>query len=450
MNKVTKHAVVTALGTTLLFSSVVPAIHAEQAMPEVSTWAIELLNEGEKYGVYPVEWYYEDFQKEISIERLNALIDLTEKKIATLNLPKNTTYKPAVVKGNNTRGDVINRLYNIVAQYDLDVNKNAVKHMQERQVLHGSGKDLMLQEKATTQHAVIFAIRLIKDVYAQVEQGAKGVAWIVEDEDTTIYLLGSIHLGIPDLYPMNKKLTDAFDVSQGLFVEANVLDPSGIEYYMEKALYAEGHSIQEDISPEAFAKLAQVAETLGMNVEEVAMQKPWLISNSLSLLTMNDTFGIPVEEMVNHGIDMQFLLSAMLQQKPIYELEGMEAQVDMFDSLSKEAQEEQLVAILDSIIEPSEQTEEDFALMAEWFSSWKTGDVATFAESLTEMEGDTSEYNQMLFGKRDEQMAAKIAEVLETTEGKYFVVVGAGHFLVDKNIRYHLEELGYKVKSFYE
>jgi len=40
--------------------------------------------------------------------------------------------------------------------------------------------------------------------------------------------------------------------------------------------------------------------------------------------------------------------------------------------------------------------------------------------------------------------------VLEEKKGTYFVVVGSGHFLVDKNIRYHLEKNGYKVKPFYQ
>ena len=66
------------------------------------------------------------------------------------------------------------------------------------------------------------------------------------------------------------------------------------------------------------------------------------------------------------------------------------------------------------------------------------------------MEGEPTEYDQMLFGKRDEEMAKKIVSVLENQAGTYFLVVGAGHFLVDKNIRYHLEQSGYKVAPFYE
>lgn len=451
MKKIRKQVLATALGTTFMITAVVPAIHAEQqAIPEVSNWAIEALNEGEKFGIYSLDWYYQDFQTAISVDRLNTLMDLTEKKIASLNLKKNENFKPVAVKGNNTRGDILNRLYNIVAQYDVNASKDPISYLQQHQVLRGSNKGLQLEQQATTEQAVIFAVRLIKDTYAGAQQGAKGIAWVVQDEDTKIYLLGSIHLGIPDLYPMNAKLTKAFDESEALFVEANMLDEAGMNYYMEKAIYSDGQTLKQVISEEAYVKLQKVADEFGLSMEELNVQKPWLISNNLSLLTMDEAFGLTAEEMAMHGIDMQFLLTAMLKQKPIYELEGMKAQVDMFEALSSEAQEQSLVDVLDSILTPAENSTENVALLDSWFDSWKRGDVKAFTESFVTMEGEQSEFDQMLFGKRDEEMAKKIVSVLENEAGTYFLVVGAGHFLVDKNIRYHLEQSGYDVVPFYE
>lgn len=450
MKKMTKTVLATTLGTTLMLTSIMPAVKAEQVTPDISNWAIGTLNEGEKFGIFPIEWYYDGFRSAITTERLDSLIELTGQKIASLNLDKNEKFKPVAVKGDGTRGDVINRLYNIVGQYKLDTAEDAVTYMQKHKVLQGSEKGLMLDKKATTQHAVIFAVRLIQDTFEQANAGAKGVAWVVEDEDTKVYLLGSIHVGTPDLYPMHKKLTKAFDESDGLFVEANLLDPTGMDYYIEKAMFNDGRTIKDVVSEETYEKLQKVAAQLEMPIEELETQKPWLLSNNFSTMMMDGAFGLTAEEMAMHGIDMQFLLSAYLQQKPIYELEGINAQVDMFEALSPEAQEESLVAALDGILEPSEQSEEDVQLMADWFTNWVKGDVEKFAESLTEMEGDTSEFNQMLFGKRDAEMAAKLVEVLEEQKGTFFVVVGAGHFLVDKNIRYHLEESGYEVKPFYQ
>ena len=57
----------------------------------------------------------------------------------------------------------------------------------------------------------------------------------------------------------------------------------------------------------------------------------------------------------------------------------------------------------------------------------------------------------MLLGERDINMAEKISSLLESEEkGTSFIVVGAGHFLTEESILYHLEQKGYKVENFYE
>ena len=213
-------------------------------------------------------------------------------------------------------------------------------------------------------------------------------------------------------------------------------------------MYTDGSTLKDAVAPETYAKLEQVAKLYDLPMDQLTVQKPWMLSSALSMLAMDDSFGMTPQEMAMHGIDVYFLLNAQLQQKPVIELEGTRAQVDMFEGLSPEAQEQSLVAVLDSIINPSEENQSE--VLQEWFTSWKQGNVEEFAKSFQAMEGTSSEFNEMLFGLRDEQMAKKIMNVLEEKEGKYFVVVGSGHFLIDKNIRYHLEKNGYKVKPFYQ
>jgi len=452
MKKIMKRTSAALLGASLMLTTVVPVIYAEEQSPplapSISEWAIETLNEGEKYGIYPIEWYYEDFLQEISVEKVNELLALTEKKIASLGLAKNKQYKPVSVKNDNTRGDIVKRLYNIVARYDLPVGKDAIKFMKEHNILQGSSNGLQLEKKATTQQAVLLAVRFVQSTYALAEQGAKGVAWVVEDEDTLVYLLGSIHLGTPDLYPFDQKLVKAFNEADALLVEANILDTKGLEYYAEKAMYSDGSTLKDAVAPETYAKLEKVAKLFNLPMEQLTMQKPWMLSSTLSMLATDNSFGITPQEMAMHGIDMYFLLNAQLQQKPVIELEGMKAQVDMFDALSPETQEQSLVAVLDNIINPSEENQSK--ILQEWFTSWKQGNVEEFAKSFQAMEGGPSEYNEMLFGLRDEQMAKKIMNVLKEKKGTYFVVVGSGHFLGEKSIRYHLEKNEYKVKPFYQ
>ena len=444
MKKTLKKALCT-IGVALMLTSVVPAAKAQETTQDISDWALETLVEGEKYGIFPMEWYLQDFRSEISTNRLTLLIELTEAKIAALELPKNVEFTPVAVEGNTTRKDILNRLFNIIAQYDVNVGNDPLKYLQERKILQGSENDLMLNQKATTEQAVIFAIRLIQDTYDQADGGSKGVAWIVEDEDTKIYLLGSIHKGIPDLYPINQKLKKAFNQSDALFVEVNSLDPNGLQYYVDNAFYKEGETIQQNISEETYAKLEKVSKQLDIPLENLSSMKPWFLSSNLSSLMQDGAFGL--EELSQYGIDLHFILNAYLQQKPIYELEGMKSQVDMMNDLSKKAQEEELVGLLDSIL--ANDIDEEIALISDWFKYWKSGDIKNFANSIGTLESE-DEFSKMLLGKRDEAMANTIIDLLENEQGIFFVVVGAGHFLVDKTIFYHLEKNGYNVTPFYE
>ena len=452
MKKVFRRTGAALLGASLMLTTIVPAIHAEEQpqvlTPSISDWAIETLNEGEKYGIYPIEWYYDSFQREIPLEKVNELIALTEKKIASMNLAENKQYKPVTVQGDNTRGDIVKRLYNIVAHYDLPVGTDAIQYMTERNILRGSASGLQLEKKATTEQAVILATRFIKDTYALAQQGSKGVAWVVEDEDTVVYLLGSIHVGISDLYPLNEQLATAFDESDALLVEANLLNIEEMNNYIENEMYKDGSTVQDAVTAETYAKLEQVAELYSFPMEQLDLYKPNALSGALDLLSLADSFEVTPDELTRHGIDMYFLLNALLQEKPVIELEGLKAQSDMFNSLSPEAQEQQLLVSLNNILQPAEVSTAE--VMKHWFSYWKQGDVEALAKSFQESLGEPSEFNDMLIGKRDEQMAQKLIELLEEEEGTYFVVVGAGHFVADKTIPYHLEQNGYDVEPFYQ
>ena len=76
---------------------------------------------------------------------------------------------------------------------------------------------------------------------------------------------------------------------------------------------------------------------------------------------------------------MSTFIKCTVAEKPVIELEGTRAQVDMFEGLSPEAQEQSLVAVLDSIIHPAEENQSE--VLQEWFTSWKQGNVEEFAKA---------------------------------------------------------------------
>lgn len=446
-----KGIVILLLLVMMTLTTVMPVWAEEMQAPDISQWAMGDLNEGERYGIYPIEWYYDSFRTEISQERLEALLENTSNKIEVLELNKKADFVPESHNGASTRGDVITRLYNILAQYELAVGESPVDYMQERKILIGTTKGLELDQICTTEQAVIFATRLIQDTYNQLQAGSKGLAWKVEHNDKTIYFLGSIHVGSSEIYPLNQRLKQAFNESDALIVEANLFDQQGgMDYYMEKAIYQDGTTLKDNLSEETYQKLQVIFEKYDLP-EEYNQFKPWSIANNLTVISMTNSDNLQQgAQSANLGIDMYFLSNALLAQKPIVELEGIKYQTDLFDGLSSEFQEIYLNSIIDSILEPkTEETVDHAKLLEEWLIQWKNGDIEGFTNSYgnTTEGSEENEFTKMLFGQRDKDMAEKIIELLESEgEGTYFVVVGAGHLAQENTVFQQLIEKGYNVE----
>lgn len=566
MSKICKKAQKTfisfLLTIVMVLLTVMPALAEESAVPslDISQWAVGILNEGERYGIYPLEWYYDNFRTEISQERLEALLNAVAAKIGALGLKEKEDFTPVPYKGDCSRDDVVTRLYNIVAKYELPitVSESPADYMQERGILKGTPRGLELEQGCNTEDAVVLAVRLINDTYNLVQAGAKGLAWKVENKGNVVYLLGSIHIGSSDLYPIDQRLLQAFYESDALIVEANLYDQQNVlDYYMEKATYQDGTTIKDNISQETYEKLLLVFEMYGMPEEIYGLFKPWSLANTLSVLSVTSSENIEEgAQSANLGVDVYFLSNAVLLQKPIYELEGLKFQVDLFDGLSPEYQDYYLNMVLNSILgiqtedteteetenetgmdenmadteteaaeaeteeatgteaeeteaeaetteaekeimDEAEQTEvteeaedaeeaeeaekaevtedEDKAeiieteetesneeeaeviydsatLLAEWLKLWRNGDIEGFARSYRQSNDESDdELSALLFGKRDQNMADKIIELLESDEkGTYFVVIGAGHLVVENTVIDKLREKGYIVEEFYK
>lgn len=438
----------------VILSTIIPTWAEENPTYDISSWAIGTLNEGERYGIYPLDWYLDSFREGISEERLETLLTNTQNKIAALELDKKEGFTPISSKVDGTREDVIIRLYNILAQYNIPVGDSPIDYMQERNILQGTDKGLELDSICTTEQAVVLATRLVEDTYNLLEAGSKGFAWKVEHNGNTIYLLGSIHIGSGEVYPISKKLKEAFHNSDALIVEANLYEQEGgMDYFLEKATYQDGTTLKDYVSEETYEKFLQVCEIYGLPAEMFAQFKPWSIANNLTVLTSSDSDSLEEgSQAALLGIDMYFLSNAVLLQKPIIELEGIRFQADLFDSLSPEYQEVLLNSALDSILNPQDDESLDAAkLMEEWLNQWKKGDIEGFTESYVgNLETSEDELTKMLFGERDRNMTERIIEILESEEkGTYFLVVGAGHFVTPDTIIYQLIEKGYNVEVFY-
>lgn len=271
--------------------------------------------------------------------------------------------------------------------------------------------------------------------------GTMGPFWKVSHNDNTVYMLGSIHVAKPDLYPLHDKVMLAFEQSDVLAVEADILNINLLEMQQqlnERALYTDGSKLSDHLPPYVYAQVKKTFADYNINIALFERYEPWYISMLLDGLHV---MKLGYDEKL--GVDLHFLKRAT-GSKEIVELEGITYQLDLFDRFSEDVQ----LMLLKGSINGSSIAEEEFEQL---FEVWKSGDAEKLNHLLNEHSDDSDaykEYTEALIDRRNKEMATKIDAYLTGNDAKtYFVVVGAAHYVGDTGIVKLLEERGYTVEK---
>lgn len=265
----------------------------------------------------------------------------------------------------------------------------------------------------------------------------KSFLWKVNSKNGNLYLLGSVHAGKSQLYPLPKDITDAFEASETLAVEANINlnDLRSSLKMLEGGVYINGQTLQDHLNPKTFRLLEEKLNERGLNLSEYALFKPWFIS--LLLMSMELKKSGFDEEL---GIDKYFLNQA--SDKKILELEGADFQIRLFNEFPDDLQDLFLFSTLTGLDNLKVEMEQTLKV-------WLSGDIAGMEKiifkAMLEYPGLSLLYEK-LFYERNITMASKIEGFLKAG-GNYFVVVGSGHMLGEKGILKLLERKGYMAKQ---
>jgi uncharacterized protein YbaP (TraB family) len=295
------------------------------------------------------------------------------------------------------------------------------------------------QKKAASVLLPFIIFLLLSHVYAGNNSfDQKGFLWKVQSKTGTAYIVGSIHAYKSELYPLPKKMEDAFDNSDALAVEANVneIKPESMMTMINGALYTDGSTLEKHLSSETYEMTVQKLKELGLPLEIFQNTKPWFIASTLTSLELQK-LGLDPE----YGIDNYFLKKAE-NRKRVVELESIEYQVNLLSSFSDAEQELFLVSTL-----------KDLDLLKKEINTiltaWNTGDTKTMESYVSKSLQDDPRmlpiYKKLVFD-RNKNMVSKIEGYLKTRE-RYCVVVGAAHLVGKDGIIEILKRKGYIVEQ---
>lgn len=270
--------------------------------------------------------------------------------------------------------------------------------------------------------------------------------WIVKGENgTEVTLTGSMHALKKSDYPMPKELTDAYDNSDIIAVEADVTKSGSITFQsaMLAAMYYDDtdDKLSNHIAPKAYEVLEKYLDTYSLDISSYSNMRPWAVYTVVENLSLSksDLSG-------DMGLDKYVMMKAHNDDKEVYEVEGMEFQFDLFAELSDD--------VYSMLFESRENKtiENDLDELEQLHDAWATGNLE-YIENASNEEIETDEnyadaikeYERKIYTDRNKVMTEAVENFLNGEKNVLFIV-GAAHYVGDEGIISLLEKDGYTVE----
>ena len=261
-----------------------------------------------------------------------------------------------------------------------------------------------------------------------------------EGSPGTVYLLGSVHVRGERPLALDAALERAFERSDELWVEVNLLDVSPEELAkiaLDHARLPPPQRLHELVSADTEALLQRFAAAHRLDLERLEGLKPWAVALAVSFVQAQAE-GLEPEQ----GVDLYFLERAR-GQKPIGSLESAGGQFALLDSFSPEMQELMLRGALEETDAPGGATP-----LQPILGSWEEGNEEAMSASLFDPLKEHPElapFYERVFFARNTAMSEWVERFLAEPRTR-FVVVGAGHLIGERGVVAQLRARGCHVE----
>jgi len=288
--------------------------------------------------------------------------------------------------------------------------------------------------------AVFLPARARADAPVAAPAAGKCMMWKVSSDTATVYLVGSIHVATPEMYPLPKEMDDAFAKADTLTVEVNInkIDQQKlIGLIQTKGLYGGNDTLSGSLKKETMQALQDELAKLGLPAAGFEKMKPWVVGLTIDVMAMQKLGLDP-----SLGIDKHFLDLAAAKGKPIDELESADFQVNLLADFDAKMQESSLIATLSEMKDLKGDLKET---TDDWIAGDDKGLEAQF-EKTTKEHPETANVSQKILYDRNGPMAQKVEAYLKGNK-TVFIVAGVLHMIGDKGIVQILRNDKFKVQQ---
>ena len=264
--------------------------------------------------------------------------------------------------------------------------------------------------------------------------------WEVSSLTNRVYLYGTVHAGKVSWYPLPGAVEEAFADSKVLVVEADITDTAALAKTGAAMTLTAPDALKAHVSPDAYARFVKLLPRYGITEAQTAGMKPFI---AVSLLVFGEWARSGF--LPQYGVENYLIRKARAELKPVVEIEGVETQVKLMQSLSEE-QNRLLFAGTVAALESDLTGEQIKGMVAAW-QSGEPGTMLEIARRYNESVPGAEEFEEKFIWSRHEAMTKKIEGYLNDSRERHFVAVGALHLAGPRGLVEMLRGRGYMVKQ---
>ncbi|RIJ67284.1 TraB/GumN family protein [Brevundimonas sp. LPMIX5] len=260
--------------------------------------------------------------------------------------------------------------------------------------------------------------------------------WVVKDEDSTLYLFGTVHVLKPETPWGSARLDRAFVSADEYWFEiADLNDVAGAVPIFQAKGVSPDRPLSSLLTAEELADLDAAARQVGSTGAALDPLRPWFAALQLAIASISKAGYLP-----QNGGDQVLHARAAATGKPIKGFETMSQQIGLIADMSEEAQ----LAMLRSGLKEFDQAPEFLGRMV---GAWSTGDVDGLDALIgREMKDQSPEMYDVMLTRRNADWTQQIMTLLEGS-GTAFISVGAGHLAGADSVQAMLAKRGVKVEE---
>ena len=264
--------------------------------------------------------------------------------------------------------------------------------------------------------------------------------WEVKSLTNRLYLYGTVHAGKASWYPLPDPVEKALNASNVLVVEADITNSQAMNKSAGSMMYTPPDNLEKHVKPEDYARFRKLLGRYALPENQLAQLKPFM---AVSLLVFGEWGKLGYYP--QHGIDIYLLTKAKAEAKRIVEIEGIDTQLMLMDSLTEEENRTIFGGTL-SALESGLSAEQITGIV----NAWQAGDPRLVLEIARKYNTDVpgaKEFEEKFIWSRHDAMATRIEGYLNRSKERHFIAVGSLHLAGPRGLVEMLRSRGYTVRQ---